>query len=92
MNGKHITKLGFEGKAVGLALTAAKLREDAGVSRGDILDELQSVQNYPEQYRGGAGSTPTSPRICSSSKRRSSRARAPNFAPRRCPTAPGERT
>lgn len=53
MNGKHITKLGFEGKAVGLALTAAKLREDAGVSRGDILDELRSVQNYPEQYQGG---------------------------------------
>ena len=53
MNGKHITKLGFEGKAVGLALSAAGLREDAGVSRGDILDELRSVQNYPEQYLGG---------------------------------------
>ncbi|MDO4245069.1 MAG: RtcB family protein [Deinococcus sp.] len=53
MNGKHITKLGFENKAVGLALSAANLREDAGVSRNDILDELRSVQGYPEQYAGG---------------------------------------
>lgn len=53
MNGKHITKLGFENKAVGLALAAANLREDAGVSRGDILDELRSVQGYPEQYAEG---------------------------------------
>ena len=53
MNGKHITKLGFENKAVGLALDAATLREAAGVSRGDILDELRSVQGYPEQYAGG---------------------------------------
>ena len=52
MNGKHITKLGFENKAVGLALSAANLREDAGVSRSDILDELRSVQGYPEQYAG----------------------------------------
>lgn len=53
MNGKHITKLGFENKAVGLALAAANLREEAGVSRKDIQDELRSVQTYPEQYAGG---------------------------------------
>ncbi|MDV6374300.1 RtcB family protein [Deinococcus arenicola] len=53
MNGKHITKLGFERKAIGLALAAAKAREGAGVERGAILYELKSVQADPAAYLAG---------------------------------------
>ncbi|WP_261663400.1 RtcB family protein [Deinococcus sp. Marseille-Q6407] len=53
MNGKHITKLGFDGRAIGLAQQAGRLREQAGLSRQDILDELRAVQQAPEQYAAG---------------------------------------
>ncbi|PNY81860.1 RtcB family protein [Deinococcus koreensis] len=53
MNGKHITKLGFEKKAVGLALAAATLREKAGLERDEILAELRQVQANPAGYTGG---------------------------------------
>lgn len=53
MNGKHITKLGFEKKAVALALTAAALREEAGLDREDILAELRSVRENPNAYVSG---------------------------------------
>ncbi|MDP9764530.1 RtcB family protein [Deinococcus enclensis] len=54
MNGKHISKLGFEKKAIKLALDAAHTREDAGVSSAEILQELQAVQADPAAYlRGG---------------------------------------
>ncbi|ACO47186.1 RtcB family protein [Deinococcus deserti] len=53
MNGKHIQKLGFEKRAIKLALDAANLREDAGAKRGDILEELQAVQNNPTGYLSG---------------------------------------
>lgn len=54
MNGKHITKLGFEKKAVGLALTAAETREAAGAGREDILEELRAVRANPSAFlRGG---------------------------------------
>lgn len=53
MNGKHITKLGFERKAVGLALSAAVAREAAGVGRDDILNELRAVQANPGEHGRG---------------------------------------
>ena len=54
MNGKHITKLGLSGKAIGLALTAAGQREGAGLGREAILGELRLVQASPAEYaRGG---------------------------------------
>lgn len=53
MNGKHITKLGFERKAVGLALSAATKRENAGVNKDDILAELRAVQTDPAAYAAG---------------------------------------
>ncbi len=53
LNGKHITKLGFDGRAIGLAQQAGRLREQAGLSRQDILDELRAVQQAPEQYAAG---------------------------------------
>lgn len=53
MNGKHIAKLGFTGADIGLALAAAALREDAGLSRDDILSELTGVQASPASYGGG---------------------------------------
>ncbi|GGK37951.1 RNA-splicing ligase RtcB [Deinococcus malanensis] len=53
MNGKHIQKLGFEKRAIKLALDAANLREDAGAGRNDILEELQAVQNNPTGYLSG---------------------------------------
>ncbi|GHF62496.1 tRNA-splicing ligase RtcB [Deinococcus metalli] len=53
MNGKHITKLGFERAAIGLALAAATERERAGVDRGDILTELRAVQADPAAYTAG---------------------------------------
>ncbi|WP_102128192.1 RtcB family protein [Deinococcus planocerae] len=53
MNGKQITKLGFEKKAVALALAAAKLRERAGLDREEILGELRSVQANPGAYVSG---------------------------------------
>ncbi|CAM3981059.1 RtcB family protein [Deinococcus marmoris] len=53
MNGKHITKLGFERKAIGLALAAANAREGVGVERGAILYELKSVQADPAAYLAG---------------------------------------
>lgn len=53
MNGKHITKLGFKNKAVGLALAAATVRETAGENREDILAELTRVLNAPAEYLGG---------------------------------------
>ncbi|GAA5535097.1 RtcB family protein [Deinococcus aluminii] len=53
MNGKHITKLGFEKRAVKLALAAAEAREEAGLSRAEILDELQAVQANPQAYLTG---------------------------------------
>ena len=53
MNGKHITKLGFQGPAIGLALSAAVRREAAGLSRSDILDELRAVQAEPQAYTAG---------------------------------------
>ncbi|EYB67560.1 RtcB protein [Deinococcus phoenicis] len=53
MNGKQITKLGFEKKAIKLALTAAEVRGEAGLSRTEILDELQAVQANPESYLTG---------------------------------------
>ncbi|WP_161882196.1 RtcB family protein [Deinococcus alpinitundrae] len=51
MNGKHITKLGFTNKSIGLALAAAQLREDAGLSRQAILDELSAVKAQPAAYQ-----------------------------------------
>ncbi len=53
MNGKHITKLGFERKAIALALTAATIREKAGLSREDILNELKAVFADPSAYLNG---------------------------------------
>lgn len=53
MNGKHITKLGFQGPAIGLALSAAQRREAAGLGRQDILDELSAVQASPQAYAAG---------------------------------------
>ncbi|BDP40243.1 RNA-splicing ligase RtcB [Deinococcus aetherius] len=53
MNGKQITKLGFEKRAVALALAAATLRERAGIDREEILNELRSVQANPEAYVSG---------------------------------------
>ncbi|WP_407569609.1 RtcB family protein [Deinococcus altitudinis] len=53
MNGKHITKLGFTGADIGLALAAATLRERAGAERDEILKELARVQRSPESYTGG---------------------------------------
>ncbi|GAA5514232.1 RNA-splicing ligase RtcB [Deinococcus carri] len=53
MNGKQITKLGFEKKAIKLALAAAGQREKAGLSRHEILDELQAVQANPQAYLTG---------------------------------------
>ncbi len=53
MNGKYITKLGFKNRAVGLALAAASLREQAGESRKDILAELLHVKQSPTNYLGG---------------------------------------
>lgn len=52
MNGKHIAKLGLTGADIGLALAAA-LREDAGVSRDEILGELAGVQASPAEYGEG---------------------------------------
>ena len=53
MNGKHISKLGFENKAIGLALSAASLREGAGAGREEILNELRGVQAAPQEYVAG---------------------------------------
>ncbi|MDL2344805.1 RtcB family protein [Deinococcus sp. MIMF12] len=53
MNGKQITRLGFGGRAVALALDAAKLRERAGISRQEIIGELASVRDHPEAYVTG---------------------------------------
>ncbi|WP_084050607.1 RtcB family protein [Deinococcus hopiensis] len=53
MNGKQITKLGFEKKAIALALTAATARERAGLGRDDILSELYAVKDNPEAYLSG---------------------------------------
>lgn len=53
MNGKHITKLGFENKSIGLALAAANLREGAGTSKSEILAELTAVKNNPSEYAAG---------------------------------------
>ncbi len=53
MNGKHIAKLGFERKAIGLALAAANTREGAGLERGAVLTELRAVQADPAAYLAG---------------------------------------
>lgn len=53
MNGKHITKLGFENKAIGLALSAANVREGAGAAKDEILAELQAVQHSPQEFTTG---------------------------------------
>ncbi|WP_309569641.1 RtcB family protein [Deinococcus sp.] len=53
MNGKYITKLGFERTGIGLALAAATERERAGVNREDILTELRAVQTDPAAYTTG---------------------------------------
>ncbi len=53
MNGKHITKLGFENREIGLALAAAATREGAGAGRQDILSELKAVQARPAEYVAG---------------------------------------
>ncbi len=53
MNGKHITKLGFEKKAIGLALAAATARVGTGLERGAVLDELRAVQADPAAYLVG---------------------------------------
>ncbi|WP_420595195.1 RtcB family protein [Deinococcus sp.] len=53
MNGKHITKLGFTNKAIGLALTAAQLRQDAGLTRAAILSELAQVRANPAAHQHG---------------------------------------
>lgn len=53
MNGKHIRRLGFEKKALPLALAAAQTREAAGVAVPEILDELQAVQADPAAYLAG---------------------------------------
>ena len=50
MNGKHITKLGFEKRAIALALTAAALRETAGLDRAAILAELEGVRADPDAH------------------------------------------
>jgi tRNA-splicing ligase RtcB len=52
MNGKHIAKLGFVGADIALALTAAGLREDAGLGRDEILSELAGVRAGPGSYAG----------------------------------------
>ncbi|GAA4019075.1 RtcB family protein [Deinococcus rubellus] len=53
MNGKHITKLGFTNTSIGLALAAAQLREDTGLGRQAILDELSAVKSQPAAYQTG---------------------------------------
>lgn len=50
MNGNDITALGFTGKAVGLALQAARSRAGAGVPDHDITTELAHVQHHPETF------------------------------------------
>ncbi|WP_019587231.1 RtcB family protein [Deinococcus apachensis] len=53
MNGKLVTKLGFEKKAVALALAAATQRERAGLGRQEILEELRAVQENPGAFLSG---------------------------------------
>ncbi|GBF07332.1 rtcB protein [Deinococcus aerius] len=53
MNGKLVTKLGFEKKAVALALAAATQRERAGLGREEILNELRAVQDNPGAFLPG---------------------------------------
>ncbi len=53
MNGKQITKLGFERKAIALALSAASIRERAGLERSAVLSELRAVQADPAAYLAG---------------------------------------
>ena len=53
MNGKHITKLGFERAGIGLALAAANELERAGATRDDILAELRAVQANPAAHVTG---------------------------------------
>ena len=57
MNGKHITRLGFTGADIGLALAAASVREDAGVARDDILNEMRAVHASPAQHLTGVYAT-----------------------------------
>lgn len=47
MNGKHITKLGYQNKAIGLALTVANQLEAAGLGRAEILQQLSQVKADP---------------------------------------------
>ncbi|WP_027482735.1 RtcB family protein [Deinococcus pimensis] len=50
MNGNDITALGFSGKAIGLALGAARERAREGVTNQDVLTELAHVQHHPESF------------------------------------------
>ncbi|ACO48139.1 RtcB family protein [Deinococcus deserti] len=50
MNGNDITALGFTGKAIGLALNAARHRETAGQTNDEIRAELGRVLHRPEAF------------------------------------------
>lgn len=52
MNGNDISALGFQGKAIGLALEAARERAAQGRASHDILTELAHVQHHPERFTG----------------------------------------
>lgn len=91
MNGKQITKLGFEKKAIALALTAATARERAGLGRDDILSELYAVKDNPEAYlSGGVYADLARELAAQNAKNRARQGEA--LRPTPCPTASGERT
>lgn len=50
MNGTDITALGFSGRAVGLALEAARRRKKSGVTNEAIRTELAHVQQRPGRF------------------------------------------
>ena len=57
MNGKHVAKLELTDADIGLALAAAALCDNAGVSRDEILVELAGVQASPAEYGEGVYGT-----------------------------------
>jgi len=50
MNGTDITALGFTGRAIGLALSVARERTNAGFTDRDVLTELAHVHHHPEGF------------------------------------------
>lgn len=50
VNGKHITKLGYRKKAIGLALTVADALEAQGNKRNEILQRLSELKANPSLF------------------------------------------